>query len=57
MVALTLTSGQYGPKILRRFLEDNDGKISLGLFLGAYVYSLVVLAGNTPRLTARISLC
>ena len=45
MVALTLTSGQYGPKVLRHFLEDNDSKISLGLFLGAYVYALVVLTG------------
>lgn len=45
MVALTLTSGQYGPKVLRHFLEDNDSKFSLGLFLGAYVYSLVVLTG------------
>lgn len=44
MVALTLTSGQYGPKVLRHFLEDNDSKISLGLFLGAYVYALAGLA-------------
>ena len=45
MVALTLTSGQYGPKVLRHFLEDNTGKISLGLFLGTFVYTLVVLTG------------
>lgn len=55
MVALTLTSGQYGPKVLRHFLEDNDSKASLGLFLGAYVYSLVVLTGyietDRPHLT------
>lgn len=45
MVALTLTSGQYGPKVIRHFLEDNDSKISLGLFLGTYVYALIVLTG------------
>lgn len=45
MVALTLASGQYGPKVLRHFLEDNDSKVSLGLFLATYVYSLVVLTG------------
>ena len=45
MVALTLTSGQYGPKVLRHFLEDNSSKVSLGLFLGTYVYALVVLTG------------
>lgn len=27
MIALTLASGQYGPKILLHFLEDNDSKI------------------------------
>ncbi len=55
MVALTLTSGQYGPKVLRHFLEDNDSKISLGLFFGTYVYSLIVLTGyletDQPHLT------
>ena len=55
LVALTLTSGQYGPKVLRHFLEDNDSKVSLGLFLGAYVYALVVLTGyietDRPHLT------
>ena len=38
MVALTLTSGQYGPKILRNFLEDNTSKLSLGLFLSTKEY-------------------
>jgi hypothetical protein len=45
MVALTLTSGQYGPKILRNFLEDGLSKVTLGLFLGTYVYTLIVLTG------------
>lgn len=44
MVALTLTSGQYGPKILRQFLGDNASKISLGMFLGTSLYCLVMLA-------------
>jgi uncharacterized membrane protein len=55
MVALTLTSGQYGPEVLRHFLEDNDSRVSLGLFLGAYVYALVVMTGyidtDRPHLT------
>ena len=45
MVALTLMSGQYGPKVLRHFLEDNTSKVSLGLFLGTFVYTLIVLTG------------
>lgn len=60
MVALTLTSGQYGPKILRNFLGDNYSKLSLGLFLGTYVYALVVLSGyeavDYPRLTVLLAL-
>tara|TARA_R110002110_G_scaffold66978_2_gene183147 strand:+ start:776 stop:2104 length:1329 start_codon:yes stop_codon:yes gene_type:complete len=45
MVSLTLTSGQYGPKVLRQFLGDRQSKVSLGLFLGTSVYALVVLSG------------
>ena len=60
MVALTLTSGQYGPKILRNLLEDNASKLSLGLFLGTYVYALIVLASYThsdrPRFTVIIGI-
>jgi uncharacterized membrane protein len=60
MVALTLTSGQYGPKVLRTFLDDNASKVTLGLFLGTYLYTLVVLAGfggiGAPRFTVALSL-
>lgn len=45
MLALTLTSGQYGPKILRQFLSDRNSKISLGMFLGTSLYCLVIMAG------------
>lgn len=55
MVALTLTSGQYGPKVLRSFLEDTASKVTLGLFIGTYGYGLVALSGHTlvdnPRVT------
>ena len=60
MVALTLTSGQYGPKILRNFLEDRFSKVTLGLFLGTYVYTLIVMTGyaqlDSPRFTVLVSL-
>ena len=60
MVALTLTSGQYGPKVLRQFLSDRLSKISLGLFLGTSVYSLVTLAGygdtDQPNITVMVAL-
>lgn len=60
MVALTLTSGQYGPKIVRHFLEDIGSKICLGLFLGTFVFALIALTGFTetdrPHLTVVIAL-
>lgn len=55
MVALTLTSGQYGPKILRNFLEDRASKLSLGLFLGTYVYTLIILSGYAQSDEPRFS--
>lgn len=60
MVALTLTSGQYGPKILRQFLSDNNSKVSLGMFIGTSLYCLAVLASygdyDKPGLTVLIAL-
>lgn len=60
MVALTLTSGQYGPKVLRQFLSDRLSKISLGLFLGTSIYCLVTLAGygdtDQPDITVMVAL-
>ena len=45
MVALTLTSGQYGPKMLRNFLEHKTSKVTLGMFLATFVYALISLTG------------
>lgn len=60
MVAMTLTSGQYGPRVLRAFLEDRISKHTLGLFLATYAYALIVLSGyalvETPRLTVAVAL-
>ena len=60
MVALTLTSGQYGPKVLRQFLSDRLSKISLGLFLGTSIYCLVTLSGygdtDQPNITVMVAL-
>jgi len=60
MVALTLTSGQYGPKVLRQFLSDRLSKITLGLFLGTSIYCLVTLSGygdtDQPDITVMVAL-
>lgn len=43
LVVLTLASSQYSPRILRTFLTDQRTKLTLGVFLGTYVYALVAL--------------
>ncbi|WP_439101216.1 DUF2254 domain-containing protein [Congregibacter sp.] len=55
MVALTLTSGQYGPKVLRHFLENTRNKVSLGIFFGTAVYALAVSISLHPGDESRLS--
>ena len=43
IVALTLASSQYTPRILRNFMRDNGNQSVLGVFLGVFAYCLVVL--------------
>ena len=52
MVTLSLTTSQYGPRLLRSFVQNNLTQLTIGLFLGASLYSLLVLrtverAGNS----------
>jgi uncharacterized membrane protein len=44
IVALTLASNQFGPKVLRNYLRDTSSKLVLGLFVATFVYGLLVLA-------------
>jgi len=43
MVVLTLASSQFSPRILRTFMRDRITQSVLGVFLGVFVYCLVVL--------------
>lgn len=43
IVALTLASSQYTPRILRNFMRDKGNQSVLGVFLGVFAYCLVVL--------------
>lgn len=43
IVALSLTSSQYSPRILRNFVSDRANQIVLGVFVGVFTYCLVVL--------------
>lgn len=43
VAALSLASGQMGPRLLRNFTRDAGNQLALGIFLGTFVYSLVLL--------------
>ncbi|QUL36703.1 DUF2254 domain-containing protein [Erythrobacter sp. JK5] len=43
IVAVSFASGTYGPRLLANFLEDRGNQISLGTFVGTFVYAMIVL--------------
>lgn len=43
IVALTLTSTQFGPRMLRNFIRDRGTQLTLGTFVGTFVYAILVL--------------
>lgn len=47
IVTLSLASSQYTPRILRNFMRDRANQTVLGVFLGIYVYCLIVLRSIT----------
>lgn len=43
IVALTLASQQFGPRLLRNFLRDRGNQFTLGTFIATFLYCLLVL--------------
>lgn len=43
VVALSLASQQFGPRLLRNFMRDKGNQVVLGTFIGGYMYCLLVL--------------
>jgi uncharacterized membrane protein len=43
ILALTLASQQFGPRMLRNFIRDPGNQMTLGVFVGTFVYSVLVL--------------
>ncbi len=43
IVALSLASSQYTPRILRNFMRDRANQTVLGVFVGIFTYCLIVL--------------
>ncbi len=44
IVVLQLVSSQFSPRLLRNFLRDRVTQLTAGVFIGTFVYSLLVLS-------------
>lgn len=60
IVALTLASSQFGPRLLRNFMADKGTQLVLGTFIGTFVYCMLVLRSiqedNADVFVPRISI-
>lgn len=43
IAVLSFTSAQFGPRLLRGFVQDTSNQVVLGIFLGTFLYSILVL--------------
>jgi uncharacterized membrane protein len=43
IVTLTLASTQFGPRMLRNFIRDRSTQLTLGTFVGTFIYATLVL--------------
>ncbi|MGI8502279.1 MAG: DUF2254 domain-containing protein [Hassallia sp.] len=43
IVALQLAGSNFGPRLLRNFMQDTGNQVVLGTFIGTYIYCLLVL--------------
>lgn len=43
IVALTTASSQFGPRLIRNFMEDKSTQIVLGVFISLFIYCLILV--------------
>ena len=59
VVALTLASSQFGPRLLRNFLRDRANQLAFGTFVATFLYSLLVLRAvredETPHVASTVA--
>jgi uncharacterized membrane protein len=64
ILALTLASQQFGPRMLRNFIRDVGTQITLGAFVATFVYAVLVLgsinngpgSGFVPNISISVAL-
>jgi uncharacterized membrane protein len=47
IVALTLASQQFGPRMMRNFVRDLGNQVTLGIFVATFVYAILTLVAIT----------
>ena len=43
VVSLTLASSQFGPRLLRTFMQDKNTQLALGVFVATFIYCLALI--------------
>lgn len=62
MLTLSLTSSQFGPRLLRNFLRDPVNQFIFGAFIATFIYCLLILRGmaveskNIPNISVSLSM-
>ncbi|MGV9680853.1 DUF2254 domain-containing protein [Nocardia sp. NPDC003482] len=54
IVALTLASTQFGPRMLRNFIRDRGTQLTLGTFVATFVYAVAALVAIGPEFVPHI---
>jgi uncharacterized membrane protein len=52
LVAIQLAASQYSPRTVRVFIRSRVTRVTLGLFLATFVFSLVILISNRAAVTS-----
>ena len=52
ILALTLASQQFGPRMMRNFVRDMGNQVTLGVFVGTFVFSVLALGSISTRRAA-----
>ena len=52
LVAIQLAASQYSPRAVRIFIRSRITRVTLGLFLATFVFSLIVLVSNRAPVTS-----
>ncbi len=58
MAAVSFASGTFGPRLIGNLMRDRGSQVSLGFFIGTFIYSLIVLRfvrGSDPLASESVS--